>query len=96
MFDSRIAPSLRIGNCPKFEESWKKLNNFIPQGPAGNGVTPVNPPYGHTPVVTPPIPYQPPTVSLARPRWEGWRYGSNYVNSDGKERVCWASNIQAK
>lgn len=96
MLDSRCNPILRFGNCEKFRETWKSLQNVIPDGPKGNGTFKINPPFGFTPVTTPRIPYEPLTASLTRPKWEGWRYGSNYQITDGKERVRFNKYMQIK
>lgn len=82
-------PSLILGNCEKFAESWKKLANGIPEGVYGNGVPKLGCPYAETRLATPSIPYEPKTASMSRSTWEGWRYGSNYVNTDDVQRVLY-------
>ncbi|CAL8143164.1 unnamed protein product [Orchesella dallaii] len=62
------------------------MANGVPEGTKGNGIVKLNTPYGVTPLSLPRIPYVPKTVSLNRTPWEGWRYGSNYVNTDDTEK----------
>ncbi|ODM88210.1 hypothetical protein Ocin01_18473, partial [Orchesella cincta] len=86
MVDSSCNPPLLLGNCQKFDESWNRMGNRVPEGTKGNGNVKLNAPYAVTPLSLPRIPYVPKTVSLNRTPWEGWRYGSNYVNTDETEK----------
>lgn len=68
--------------------TWGKLENKVPRGPNGSEILQLDPPpYGFTPLSTPRVPYEPKPVSAARSTWEGWRYGSNYVNTEEPQKA---------